>query len=68
MILLRLISWAYFRKHVLRTALTTVTRRLLPAAPNLLAARRPIELLVHLRLPRLPVPAITFPCASNASA
>jgi hypothetical protein len=46
------------RLPVLRAQLTSLQRRLLPAAPGLLARRSPLEQLAGLRLPARPLPPV----------
>lgn len=48
------------------TTLTTQKRTLKPAAPNQVAARRPLEILQGLRLPRLPAAVLDTASASDA--
>jgi hypothetical protein len=53
-------EWRATIARLQQTATDTRTRRLLPAASNRLAARKPLELLQRLRLPRpLPLPVDT---------
>lgn len=58
-----LILMALARPEVrqLLSRLETLTRTLRPAAPGLVAQRKPLEILQGLRLPRLPLPPVVQP-------
>jgi hypothetical protein len=55
------------RLRTLKTRLSSLQRQLLPAAPGLVARRKPLESLQILRLPRPPLPTVSPQDLANAA-